>query len=291
MTEDLCRVVDSKFVDFSSQTNGGVFYLNKSKELRIFRCFFVRCSTSQSSNGGGIYFESSKSLITFGNCASECVAGRGYFIFVRGAAKVKFFLNETMTTKCSGSDYSVCNIQTSDLYSRMYNSSFCSSKNFHNVQSYYNEVTDSMFHQYYKNNQDIVYGVNSDGPNHRLSHMCLIENGRSNGNFGYIHTNYYENEVLTVNYLYVYGNDVGIPIANPYNGMIVINNFTGDRFNHVGNGQIRTSNIIINSSFVMTTLYKNIFVCEGNIKIICKTNQSVNRISIFFIFLSFLILK
>jgi hypothetical protein len=283
MTENLCRVVDSKFVNLSSQANGGAIYFNKAIKLLSFRNFFVRCLTGQSYNGGGIYFESSKSLITFGNCAFGCVSGNGYFIFVKGAAKSNFFLNETMTANCSGSAHAVCFIHTTDLYSRMYNSSFCSSTLYCNVQSFYNEVTDSMFHQYYKNKLDINYGANSDGVKHRLSHACLIENGLSSGMFGYIHTHAYENEVLTVNYLYAYGNDVGIPIANPQRGKIVINNFTGDRFTYAGNGQISTSNIIINSSFVMTTLFKNILVCERNTKCTCKINQNENLLSVFFL--------
>ena len=280
MTENLCRVVDSKFVNLSSQANGGAIYFNKAIKLLIFRSFFVRCLTGQSYNGGGIYFESSKSLITFGNCAFGCVSGNGFFIYIKGAAKSNFFLNETMTANCSGSDHCVCYIHKLDLYSRMYNSSFCSSKVHCNVHSFRNEVTDSMFHQYYKNNLDIIYGANSDGVKHRLSHACLIENGRSNGNHGYIHINSFTNEVLTVNYLYAYGNDVGIPIANPQKGKIVINNFTGDRFTYAGNGQISTSNIIINSSFVMTTLFKNILVCEVNAKCTLKINQNVNFISV-----------
>jgi hypothetical protein len=246
----------------------------------------VRCSVGQSYNGGGIYFDSSKSLITFGNCAFGCVSGNGFFIYIKGAAKSNFFLNETMTANCSGSDHCVCYIHTLDLYSRMYNSSFCSSKVRCNVHSFYNEVTDSMFHQYYKNNLDIIYGANSYGPNHRLSHACLIENGRSNGNYGYIHTNGFANEVLTVNYLYAYGNDVGIPIANPQYGKIVINNFTGDKpLTYIGAGQFSTSNIIIDSSFVMTKFFKNILVCEGNTKYTFKTNRNENLLSIFFLIL------
>jgi hypothetical protein len=270
MTENLCHVVDSKFVNLSSQANGGAIYFNKAIKLLIFRSFFVRCLTGQTYNGGGIYFDSSKSLITFGNCAFGCVSGNGYFIFVKGVAKSNFFLNETMTANCSGSDHAVCYIHTIDLYSRMYNSSFCSSKVHCNVHSFRNEVTDSMLHHYYKNNLDIIYGANSDGVKHRLSRACLIENGRSNGNHGYIHINSFTNEVLTVNYLYAYGNDVGIPIASPYNGKIVINNSTGDKpFTYVGAGRFSTSSVIIDSSFVMTTLYKNILVCEGNKKHTC----------------------
>jgi hypothetical protein len=281
MTENLCSVVDSKFINFSSQTNGGAIYLNQTKELQVFRCFFVRCSTNESYYGGGIYFESSKNLITVRNCASECVSNVGFFIFVQGAVDANVNINETMTTNCSGEEHTVCFIQTSDLYSRMYNSSFCYSKIHHNFESYHNKVTNSMFHQYYKNNQDIVYGANSDGENHRLSHACLIMNGRSNGRFGYIHTNWYNNEVLTVNDLYAYGNDDVVAIASPLQGKIVINNFTGDKpLTYTGSGQFVTDNVIINSSFVMTTLFKNILLCEVNAKCTLKINQNVNFISV-----------
>ena len=138
-----------------------------------------------------------------------------------------------------------------------------------------------MFHQYYKNNQDIIYCPASGGENHKLSHACLIMNGRSNGNYGYICTNYYDNEVLTVNYLYAYGNDNVVAIASPLQGKIVINNFTGDKpLTYTGSGQFVTNNVRINSSFVMTTLFKNILVCEVNAKCTLKINQNVNFISV-----------
>ena len=120
MTENLCSIVDSKFFDLSTQANGGAIYLKQTKELQVIRCFFVRCSTGQSYNGGGIYFESSKNLITARNCASECVSNIGFYIFVQGAANANVNINETMTSNCIGYWEAVCWVQTSDLYSRMY---------------------------------------------------------------------------------------------------------------------------------------------------------------------------
>jgi hypothetical protein len=289
MTENLCSIVDSKFFDLSSsQANGGAIYLKQAKELQVIRCFFVRCSTDQSYNGGCIYFESSKNLITVRNCASECVSNVGFYIFVQGAANANVNINETMTTNCSGEGHSVCRVIISDLFSRLYNSSFCRSKPHHNFVSFQCQITNSMFHQYYKNNQDIVYTVNSGGENHKLSYACLIMNGRSNGNYGYIHINFYDNEVLTVNYLYAYGNDNAVAIASPLQGKIIINNFTGDKpLTYNGGGQLITNSFRINSSFVMTTLFKNVLVCEINAKCTLKINQNVNFMSIFFfIFIS-----
>jgi hypothetical protein len=288
MTENLCSIVDSKFFDLSSsQTNGGAIYLKQVKELQVIRCFFVRCSTDQSYNGGCIYFESSKNLITVRNCVSECVSNNGYFIFAQGAVDANVNINETMTTNCSGDGHTVCRVLTSDLYSRMYNSSFCRSI-YNNVASLYNKVTNSMFHHYYKNNNDIAYTAASGGENHKLSHACLIMNGCYNGYFGYIHTNYYDNEVLTVNYLYAYGNDNAVAIACPLRGKIVINNFTGDKpLTYNGGGQLITNSVRIDSSFVMTTLFKNLLVCEINAKCTLKINQNVNFMSMFFfIFIS-----
>lgn len=291
MTEDLCIVSNTKFVRLSSQANGGVFCVVQPIELQVFRCFFVLCSTSQSNLGGCIYFESSKSLITFGNCVSECSSKSGFFIYIEGASKANFFLNETMATKCSGDYHAICFVVKSDLYSRMYNSSFCSSKYEQNIYARYNEISDSMFHQYYRNNQDIVYGIDADGINHRLSHSCLIMNQISNGNYGYIYTYQYPNEVLTVDNLYAYGNDKRIPIAYPRSGTIFFNNFTGDILNYAGNGQISTSNINIDTSFVMTSLFNNVLVCEKSTKCIYKTNRCTNHISIFFNLLLHLILE
>ena len=142
--------------------------------------------------------------------------------------------------------------------------------------------TDAAFQQYFNNSNDILYGIYAEGENHKLSHVCFIMNGRSWGTYGYIHTNTPSNVVLTVNYLYAYGNDPAVTIVNPYAGssMIVVNNFTGDVFNYCGNGRISTSNII-KTGVVMTTLFKDILVCEKITECTFLTNRKESYISVF----------
>jgi hypothetical protein len=279
--EDLCDIVGSKFVNFSSEAHGGALCLKQTISLQVFFCTFFRCVTVQSCHGGGIYVQSSKSIVACRNCIYECSAGYGHFMYVNGVSNPNVFINETMNTKCYG-DHSVYFSYAATLCSRIYNSSYCSAKIHGNLGTHITSKTDSAFQQYFNNSIDIVYSIYAGGENHKLSHVCLITNGRSRGRDGYIHTNSPSSVGLTVNYLYAYGNDPAVTIVQPLVGssMIVVNNFTGDVFNYCGNGRISTSNII-KTGVVMTTLFKDILVCEKITECMFLTNRKESYISLY----------
>ena len=280
MNEDLCTLINNVYSNISNSANGGVISINANKNLYIFWCLFNKCKATGSNSGGGVFFQSSKSFFSNRNCAFECSAYSGYFIFIKGALKSVVAFNSTMTTKCSGTDRGVFFSRYSNVFSRDYNSTHCESGVHCNVHSFYNEITEAKFYHFYKNKQDIIFGVNSFGDKHRISYVSFIMNEVSQRLYGYIHTNDYANEVLSVSNMYAYENQH--KLINPEKGMIIIKYFYGNDFSCTGNEMISTDIISIEKSFKMITKFKHVLVCKRTkAKPVNLINTSSNIIFLF----------
>ena len=285
MSKDIYRAVNNEFLDFVNSADGGVISVTQNIDLFITGCMFIRCKV-KSNRGGGVFFDSTKSFIMTRNCVFECSAYSGYFAYVQGSSKSTTTFNSTMTTKCSGSERCVFFLKNSDVFSRDYNSTHCESGVHCNVHSFYNEITEAKFYHFYKNKQDIIFGVNSFGDKHRISYVSFIMNEVSQRLYGYIHTNDYANEVLSVSNMYAYENQH--KLINPLNGKIMVKSFFGDEFTCTGNGVLSTEDISVSKGFIMKSRFKKEYVCRKTKgKIVNKIKEYNDSLSmLIFIILS-----
>lgn len=170
----------------------------------------------------------------------------------------------------------------SDFYSRAYNSTYCTYVLRCNVHVFANEITEAKFYHFFKNQQDILLGANSDCTKLTLSHANFTMNGKSNGEYGCIHSNNYKNDVLTVESIFAFGNQSRV--FNPESGRIIVKSFVGDSFAYTGNRQISAESINVKQEFVMTTKFARILVCEKKTKkkFTCRIRRSKSRLSILF---------
>ena len=202
------------------------------------------------------------------------MAYQGYLISSKGKSNAlsSSEINNTMTNKCSGSNWANCFNDYSNLLVRNYNSTFSTTSMHCNVHAFNAQKTDSMFLQFYRNNHDLVYGANSPGNNHKLSHANLISNGLSNphsDNSGYIHTYNFADEVMTIDNLYMFNNSNNLFYAKM--GRIEVSLFWCDVFTYIGSPLI-SSNVIIDSNFVLKSEVTRKLVCNLNSYI--RTYQS-----------------
>ena len=255
------KVVYSKFSNFSSDSNGGVFYIAKNIEFCISTCMFSFCATTGSTSGGCIFFQSSKSFALSKCCANDCSAKDGPFTYISGATNAQSYINSTMTTCCKSSRY-VCVISSSEFISEFYNSSHCYTSLYCNVQIYKNVFVCASYYHLYKNEQDILFGVNSNSDKLTFSHACLISNDKVKGAYGYIHANQHPNEIFTIDDIFAYDNKN--ILVNPNSGTIIVKSFVCDDFTYTGVGPISMTNVVTDKSFKMITKYKRILICENN---------------------------
>lgn len=261
------EVSNAVFNKFSTSSNGGVFNINKDIPFSACFCYFSSCTVG-TCDGGCIYFSSSKTLITSNNCIFSCIASNGQFLYSIGPSTyANLELNNTVSQDCSGTGRAVCYLKNTNILSRKYNSSFCSSGVHCNVGVHECARSNSSYYQFYRNPNDILYNVNAGGSDHVFSFALFVNNTLRAGECGYIHFNSPVTASITTNYIYAFSNSH--KIFNQYKGTIIVNNFFGDEFSSTGTGTIKTSNIKEDKNFVYTTFFAKKLICnEKSIKCI-----------------------
>jgi len=233
------KVIYSSFTSVVHNDNGGVIFISGSKELSVSFCVFHSCSVTDSTfRGGSIYFSSNKNLFMKNTCAFLNRAKDGYFLYSYSTLEnVLVTVNKTTTNECKGKERACLYIYQNSFLGRSLNSTHCHSDIHCNIQVWVGLYTNTKYVQFYKNEQDVIYGVNSHGSNHTLSHALFISNTyTTNNKYGYIHTNSFSDEILNVYDLFVYGNKY--TIFWPNMGTIKVHSFQGDSFSKNGPGTL-----------------------------------------------------
>ena len=256
-----CFICYSIFRGIASDTHGGAIKIKNAQELKIIECKFIKCSVSGQNRGGSIYFESSKTVTITKVCAFECSAYQGFFIFTQSTTNAisKAVINQTLINNCTSSERGGCFLNYFNFLSSFYNSSFCKTNKHHNVVIRYSKRYDASYYQFYNNTQDIVFGSAVDGSDQYLKHACLISNRKSEGQYGYFHTNEYQNEVLTLSDVYAFDNEN--TLFNAKMGSIVVNSLICNRFSSIGMS-IDMKNITVNEDFFITIRTRKGLICE-----------------------------
>ena len=245
------EVRSNTFANLTTVSNGGVINFTTNVKLIVSSCVFIgNKATGSNSYGGSIYISSTKDYSISKACAYECVGYEGHFLYSTSSSSPLATINETMTTLCSGEWRGVIMITKHNLLTRMYNTSFCTSNRHCNIHSFSSLFNNDKFLQFYKNNEDIVYGANAPGSNHTGSFINLISNGHSENQYGYIHSNV-DGMTLTVDNVFAYGNERNT-IFNPCSGTIVVKSFKGNACEFTGAVSFSGS-LTIDASFVWTT--------------------------------------
>jgi len=280
------------FKQFSADTNGGVFCIDKDIYTTVFSCSFTLCNVGNK-NGACIYYASSKTLFSSNNCISSCIACNGQFISSAGPSSYSSLeLNRTATTDCSGTGRAVVYLINTNILSRTYNSSKCISGVHCNVGVHECARSDSSFYYFISNPNDILYNVNAGGTSHLFSHICFINNTLNHGQNGYIHFNSPTTAVLTVDNLFASGNTN--KLIDAHQGTVIVKHFTGDAFTRTGGGFLTQEVIDERENYVLTFIMElkceingNIMTMKGGRRITCNIarikNQLIKNELIFFI--------
>ena len=243
------------FIDFVTNQDGAVISLTSNAlTLVTISNIYKSCVANGESKGGCIYFASGKELIVKNSCVYKCNSYQGVFYYITCLGNTLSYshLNETSTTKCSGSNEGVCSNFKSNLLSSNYNSSYCQLASC-NVHSWSNEKSDSSFYQFYENSIDILYGVNADSKENKISFANLISNHKSDGKYGFFHLHPTSNSgELHLNNIYAIYNTW--TLINCLAGKIVIESMTCDNYDY-RDIFVDTSNVIINKTITLSFLF------------------------------------
>ena len=271
MTKEVAIEVRSNtFANLTTTANGGVINLVTNVKLIVAACTFVgNKATGSSSYGGSIYISSTKDYLISKTCVYECVGSEGHFLNSVSSSSPVAMINETMTTLCNGTRRGVIMITSHNLIARVYNSSSCTSSWHCNVHSFLSSYTSAKYMQFFKNNEDIVYGTDSSGSNHNASCINLISNGKSQNTYGYLYI-HKSGGTITYDDIYAYDNLRSI-IFYANSGTIVVKSFKGNACG-VGGGGSFSGSITSDSQFVCTTKMID--------KLYCLYSQRETRCSI-----------
>ena len=99
------------------------------------------------------------------------------------------------------------------------------------------------------------------------AYINLIANRKSNGECGLIHTNYYEDTVLTTKNVYAYQNEH--TLFNAMTGVIIIESLICDSFTSSGNS-ISTDNVNTNPNLELSVTFSDTLFCKLPYKTVPK---------------------
>ena len=275
-TSNFCNVSNAIFLNVYRNQSGGVISIKGSTMNLLAKWnIFDTCGVGSQLYGGCICSISQGTFSISFSCARNCYAYRGFFFYVDSNNNDNIVplleMNETSATFCNGEDRAVCANYYSDLLSSYYNSSNCKAGLHCDVQTWYSDHSEVYFYQFCNCENDILYGSDTKGQDNIAAYINLIANRKSNGECGLIHTNYYEDTVLTTKNVYAYQNEH--TLFNAMTGVIIIESLICDSFTSSGNS-ISTDNVNTNPNLELSVTFSDTLFCKLPYKTVPKRAES-----------------
>ena len=239
------RVDYSHVFNIIRDDNGGVVYCNKADiELIVFHTSFIQCHVNESScRGGAIYFSSLYGSLTIKRVlVSECSSYEGHFVYLNDQIEANTCLQYISTEKTFGDWKGVIMLYNSSLYAVYYNTSFCETKIWCNLQILVNAAnTTARYLNFYKCQSDILYGTDCHVENSHgiIEYANFLENLKSQGKHGYLFTHSLPDYKLYANHICFFGNSHTL-----FCGMdaeIIVDDLYYDKLTTTSSIQIKTS--------------------------------------------------
>ena len=225
--------------------NGGFVYCNKEYfSISMIYSSFTSCHVKESSyNGGAVYFSSTNGKFSMKRIYScDCSSYEGHFVFITDSNEANSCIDLVSTEHTYG-DYRGCILLYKSLLEvNSYNTSYCNSNihcNIHVEQC--SSDTKVRHSNFYQCHSDILCSVDSlvDYNNCHCSYANFIENAKSNGEYGFIHTNSIDSFILYCDQICFYNNSHTLICG--LKGTVKIENLYCDNLIGIGNYEISKS--------------------------------------------------
>ena len=195
MTPQGFAVSYSAFRNLHPSNDGGALSLITKQSLFINYVTFYDCTVASQYKGGCIFLNSSAGAYIRAIHANKCSAFTGFCTYITSPDAVPDTeMNQSVIISCKGENHASCAFYHNNVNSRNINMTDCQTKkaatNFHLWYSY---KSSGAFFNFYKNKNDILYGIDGTTADNKLSYAHIISNNYSLKSYGYIHT-YFDNK-------------------------------------------------------------------------------------------------